>query len=98
MLNYVAYSTRPVITFTMHQCARFTTNHHRLHELAIRRIEGTSTKGIVLKRSSLHYLDCFVDTDFADFAGTWTSSISVDPSSVTSRTGYIITFASCPVL
>ena len=40
-------------------------------------------------------LDCFVD---ADFAGTWSPSTSDDPSSVKSRTGYVITLASCPVL
>jgi hypothetical protein len=99
MLNYFATSTRPDIAFAIHQCARFTTNPRRIHEIAIRRIvrylKGTSTKGIILKRSSLFNLDCFVD---ADFAGTWTISTSDLPSSVKSRTGYVITFASCPVL
>jgi hypothetical protein len=85
--------------FAVHQCARFTTNPRRIHELAIRRIvrylKGTSTKGIILKPSSLHNLDCFV---VADFAGTWTISTSELPSSVKSRTSYVITFASCLVL
>jgi hypothetical protein len=58
-------------------------------------LKGTSTKGIILKPSSLYNLDCFVD---ADFAGSWTISTSELPSSVKSRTGYVITFASCPVL
>jgi hypothetical protein len=99
MLIYLATSTRPDIAFAVHQCARFTTNPRRVHELAIRRIvrylKGTSTKGIIMKPSSLCNLDCFVD---ADFAGSWTQSTSENPSSVKSRTGYVITFASCPVL
>jgi hypothetical protein len=99
MLNYLASSTRPDIAFAVHQCARFTTAPRRLHELGIRRIvrylKATSTKGYILRPSSTHNLDCFVD---ADFAGTWSSSTSDDPSSVKSRTGYVITFASCPIL
>ena len=99
MLNYLASSTRPDIAFAVHQCAKFTTNPRRVHELAIRRVvrylKGTSTKGFILKPSSPPNLDCYVD---ADFAGTWTPSTSDNPSSVKSRTGYIITFASCPVL
>jgi hypothetical protein len=99
MLNYLAASTRPDIAFAVHQCARFTIKPRRIRELAIRRIvrylKGTSTKGIVLKPSSLFNLDCFDD---ADFAGTWTISTSDLPSSIKSCTGYVITFASCPVL
>ncbi len=34
----------------------------------------------------------------ADFASTWTLLTSTNPSSVKSRTGYVITFASCPIL
>jgi len=99
MLNYLASSTRPDISFAVHQCARFTTAPRRIHELAIRRIvrylKATKDKGYILRPSSTHNLDCYVD---ADFAGTWTSSTAEDPSSVKSRTGYIITFAACPVL
>ncbi len=99
MLSYLASSTRPDIAFAVHQCACFTTAPRRIHELAIRQIvrylKATSTKGYILKPSTSRNLDCYVD---ADFAGPWTSSTSEDPSSVKSRTGYVITFASCPVL
>jgi hypothetical protein len=99
MLNYLASSTRPDIAFAVHQCAPFTTASRRIHELAICRIvrylKATSSKGCILCPSSSHDLDCFVD---ADFSGTWSTATSEDPSSVKSRTGYIITFASCPVL
>jgi hypothetical protein len=87
MLNYLASSTCPDIAFAVHQCALFPTNPHRVHELAIWRIvrflKGTSTKGIILRPSPLKNLDCFIDTNFA---GTWTSSTSADPTLVKSRT------------
>jgi hypothetical protein len=34
----------------------------------------------------------------ADFAGTWNLASSPDPSSVKSRSGYVITYAGCPIL
>jgi len=99
MLNYLASSTHPDIAFAVHQCARFTTSPCRVHELAIwrivRHLKATSTRGYTLKPSQFFNLDCFVD---ADFAGTWSTDTSEDPSSVKSWTGYVITFASCPVL
>jgi hypothetical protein len=99
MLNYLANSTRPDIAFAVHQCARFTTSPRRIHELALRRIvrylKATANKGYILRPSITRHLDCYVD---AHFAGSWTASTSSDPTSVKSRTGYVITFASCPVL
>jgi hypothetical protein len=98
MLNYLASSTRPDIAFAVHRCARFTTAPHHVHDLAIhcivRYLKGTSTKGYILKPSSYQNLNCYVD---ADFSGTWSSSTATDPSSVKSRIGYVITFASCLV-
>jgi len=40
-------------------------------------------------------LDCYVD---ADFAGNYVKNEADDPSSVRSRTGFVITFGSVPVL
>jgi len=100
MLNYLASSTQPDITFAIHKCARFCTNPKRLHELAVhcivRYLKGTSNKGYLLHptKSSLN-LDCYADTDFA---GLWTLPTSSDPISVKSRTCYVLTFASCPLL
>jgi hypothetical protein len=100
MLTYLSTSTCPDIAFSVHQCARFSVAPKRLHEIAVRRIvrylKGTKDQGYILQPSSTHHnLDCYVD---ADFAGLWSSANSQDPISVKSRTGYIITFASCPVL
>jgi hypothetical protein len=38
ILNYIAARSRPDITFAVHQCARFSNNPNRQHELAVRRI------------------------------------------------------------
>jgi hypothetical protein len=100
MLNYLASSTRPDIAFAIHQCARFCVNPKRSHELAIHRIvrylKSTSYKGYFLRPIiSKSTLDCYVD---ANFAGLWTPSTAHDPISVKSRTGYVIAFASCPLL
>jgi hypothetical protein len=100
MLTYLSTSTRPDIAFAVHQCARFCTSPKRSHELAIRRIvrylKGTKNRGYILHPSTTHHnIDCYVD---ADFAGLWSPSTAHEPTSVKSRTGYVITFASCPVL
>jgi hypothetical protein len=100
MLNHLASSPCPDIAFAVHQCAHYCTNPKCIHELAVRRIvrylKGTSDQGYLLcpTKSNLN-LDCYVD---ADFAGLWTLPLSHDPISVKSRTGYVITFASCPPL
>jgi hypothetical protein len=100
MLTYLSTSTRPDIAFAVHQCARFSVAPRRIHEVAVRRIvrylKGTKNKGFILHPSpTIRTLDCYVD---ADFAGLWTPDTSHTPISVKSRTGYIITFASCPIL
>jgi hypothetical protein len=99
MLTYLSVTTRPDIAYAVHQCARFSACPKCSHELAIHRIvrylKGTADKGYFLQPSSTKSLDCYVD---ADFAGNWKSVTSADPSSVKSRTGYVIMFANCPLL
>jgi hypothetical protein len=99
MQTYLSTSTRPDIAFAVHQCARFSVAPKRIHEIAdchiVRYLKGTRTKGYILCPSTTRTLDCYVD---ADFAGLWTTNNSHLPTSVKSRSGYIITFASCPIL
>jgi hypothetical protein len=88
MLTYLSTSTRPDIAFAVHQCARFCTSPKRSHELAVRHIvrylKGTKDRGYILRPSSHHNVDCYVD---ADFAGLWSTTTSHDPISVKSLTG-----------
>jgi hypothetical protein len=72
----------------------------RIYEIAIHHIchylQATSDKGYILQPTPNHRnLDCYVD---ADFAGLWTEASSSESTSVKSHTGFVILFASCPLL
>ena len=75
MLQYLQGHSRPDITHTVSQCARFTHNPKRSHEIALERVgqylKHTQDEGLVLKptRNELN-VDCFVDADFAAFGHT----------------------------
>ena len=97
-LNFVEKSTHPEIAYAVHQCARFSSDPKVSHANAIKRIVkyliGTIDKGIILNPKD-HSFDCWVD---ADFVGNWDRvNADVDPSTAKSRTGYIITYAGCPI-
>ena len=85
MLLYVSSNTHPDIQFAVHQCARFTHNPKRVHEVAIKHIcrylAGTVDQGISFKPCAAPTLDCYVD---ADFAGLWGYEDKQDPVSVQS--------------
>ena len=98
MLHYLNH-TRPDCAFAIHQCARYTFEPKKIHEIAVKRIgrylKGTMDKGLILDPSDDLTIDCYPD---ADFAGLWTHEHPQDPHCVRSRTGYVITLAGCPVL
>jgi hypothetical protein len=99
MLQYLRSHSRPEITFAVSQCARFTQNPRRSHEVALERIgqylKCTMEDGLVLAPNSMLDIDCFVD---ADFAGLWPHEEKLDPSCVKSRTGFVICVANCPII
>ena len=98
MLHYLNH-TRPDCAFAIHQCARYTFEPKRSHEVAMKRIgrylKGSMDKGLILDPSDDLAIDCYPD---ADFAGLWGHAHPQDPHCVRSRTGYVITLAGCPVL
>ena len=98
-MNYLQSSTRPDISFSVHQCARFCNDPHLSYERAVKRIAkyllGSKDRGIVCRPDRTKGLECYAD---ADFAGGWDRGDSDNPENVMSRTGYVITYASCPVL
>ena len=56
----------------------------------------TRNKGIILDLQTEKSLEVYAD---ADFAGNWNKSTAAnDVSTAKSRTGYVITFAGCPIL
>jgi hypothetical protein len=98
-LNFLEKSTRLDIAYAVHQCARFSTDPKASHATAIKRLGkyllGTKDKGLILNPQD-HSFDCFCD---ADFCGNWDRvNADVDPSTAKSRTGYVITYAGCPIV
>jgi hypothetical protein len=98
-LNYLEKSTRPDLSFAVHQCARFSSEPKKSHATAVkyigRYLASTRDKGISLKPNSKGF-ECYVD---ASHAGDWKQSAAADdPSTARSRTGYVIQFAGYPVV
>ena len=101
MLLYLSGHTRPDLSYSVSQVARFMFAPKRSHELALKRIGrylvGTADKGIILnpKNATSLNIDAYPD---ADFAGLYGHENVTDPVCVRSRTGYIIAVANCPVV
>ena len=61
----------------------------------IRYLKATKDKGMIISPDGKLNLDLYVD---ADFAGLWNVGEADDPSTVRSRTGYVMTLGGVPVL
>jgi hypothetical protein len=99
MMLYLSGHSRPDIAFAVHQCACYTFQPTRRHELALIRIgrylKGTLDKGLIMEPCADPRIDCYPD---ADFAGLYGYEDSQDPHCARSRTGYVILAFNCPVL
>jgi hypothetical protein len=98
-LNFLERSTRPDIAVAVHQCARFQSNPRKEHGQAImwlcRYLAGTKDKGIIFNPTKDSF-ECHVD---ADWIGNWIpSDAGQDPDTARSRTGFVISYAGCPIL
>ena len=98
-LSYIQSIVRPDITFAVQQCARFCDKPNQDHEEAVKRIcrylRKTRDKGIILRPNKSKGLERHIG---ADFAGMWSSESSEDSLSCNSRTGFVISYAGCPIL
>ena len=99
ILLYLAGSTRPDISYAVHQCARFSHQPRASHEVGVKHIvkylKGTRDQGLIMKPKKDNLkLDLFAD---ADFAGLFASEDNHDPVSVKSRTGILLNFGGVPV-
>jgi hypothetical protein len=100
MMWYLYAHSRPEIGFALSQASRFAQNPKRSHEEALERIGQyllkTADKGLIIKphKDNLN-IDAYVD---ADFCGLYGSEKRSDPTSVKSRTGYVICVAGCPLV
>ena len=99
MLLYLAGHSRPDISYSVSQVARFSFAPKRSHEAALkiigRYLLKTRDKGLVLTPTRDLNIDSYPD---ADFAGLYGYEDSCDPICVRSRTGFVINVANCPVL
>jgi len=98
-LNYLEKTSRPDISYAVHQCARFSQDPRQSHAKAVihlaQYLKGTRNEGIILDPKSDKSLECYAD---ADFAGNWNRSTATDDASTAkSRTGFVITLADCPI-
>ena len=99
-LNYLEKSTRPDISYATHQCARFAANPKQEHGEALRwlgrYLAGTRDKGIIYSPDHEQSFDVYAD---ADFSGNWDRETAMeDPETAKSRSGYVISYANCPLL
>ena len=98
-LNYLEKGTRPDISYSAHQCARFVENPKVEHGKAIRQIVryliGTKDKGMIFKPDLTKGLEVYVDSDFA---GNWDKKDSLNKDTARSRHGYYISYNGVPLL
>ena len=98
-LNYLEKSSRPDISFVVHQLARYSTKTRQSHGQAIKHLGryllGTRHQGIILQPTKPLDLVTYVD---ADFSGTWDPKYAKDdPDTARSRSGYIVFLADSPL-
>jgi hypothetical protein len=99
MLMYISGNTRPDIAYAVHQAARFSHGARQSHAAGVKSIlrylKKTKANGLILKPGTDLRVDCYVD---ADFGGLFSVKDKQDPTSVKSRTGYVITYRGAPLL
>jgi hypothetical protein len=88
------------IAYAVHQCACFANNPRKLHTNAVkylcRYLLATKDEGIICKPDISKSFEVHVD---CDFAGNWVKEDAKnDPSTAKSRTGYINSYAGCPIV
>jgi Reverse transcriptase (RNA-dependent DNA polymerase) len=98
-LNFLASSCRPELSCIVHQCARYSANPKSNHTEAVKSIarylKGSIDKGIIMKPTNNNF-KVYVD---ADFGGLWDKEMAPDhPITSKSRTGYVVTYANCPII
>ena len=99
-LNYLEKTTRPDISYAVHQCARYCSNPRQNHSKEvihiIRYLKGTGDKGIILRPLNSLNIETFADVDWA---GNWNKDEAAnDEATEKSRSGYVVRFKNCVLL
>eukprot|EP00957_Ditylum_brightwellii_P211302 15366023-Ditylum_brightwellii.AAC.1 len=108
ILNFLVNSTHPELAHAVHQCAIFYKDSKASHESAVKIIvrylcipqrerEGRvkPMHGLNLKSYLNRGLEVYAN---APFAGDWNKSWSEEPSSVLSRTWFIVKYVNCSII
>jgi hypothetical protein len=70
-------------------------SHEKAVKQIIRYLKKTPKEGIILKPDHSQGMQCYID---ADFANGWSNADCEEPSSVYSRSGYMIMYVACPLI
>ena len=99
IMLYLAGHSRPDITYSVSQVARFTFCPKRPHEAFLkfigRYLLGKRNKILIITPTRYLYIDKYPD---ADFSGIYNYEEHNDPICVQSRTVFVINFSGCPLL
>jgi hypothetical protein len=98
-LNCLAQTTRPDIMYATHQIAKYSSNPRQSHGEVILYLvcylKKTRDLGRKFKPNPKKGFECYCD---ANFSGNWNKAFApIDPSTVKSRSSWIIFYAGCPV-
>jgi hypothetical protein len=98
-LIFLEKSVRPDISCAVHNVARFSEdprlNHTEAVTIIVRYLKGTSEEGIIFAPTQ-HSFEVWVD---ADFCWLWNRDTAIDdPATAKSRTGFVVTYAGCPII
>jgi hypothetical protein len=99
--NFLEKSTRPDIAVAVHQCARFSSDPKQSHPDAVRYfgtyLQGTKDEGIYPGPNDDKSFECWVDANFLGQYEKGAKDMKFDAMTAKSRTGFIITYAGCPI-
>jgi hypothetical protein len=95
-------STRPDIAVAVHQCARFLSDLKQSHTDAVqyfgKYLLGMKEEGIYLDPDDDKSFECWVDADFLGQYKKVAKDMELDAmTTAKSRTGFIFTYAGCPI-
>jgi hypothetical protein len=99
--NFLEKSTRPNIAVAVHQCARFSSDPKWSHAQAVcyfgKYLKGTKDEGVYLDPEADKSFECWVDADFLGQCVKGAPDLHLDKMTTKSRTGFMITYAGCPI-
>ena len=108
MLNFLVNFSHPEMAYVVHQCARICIDPKRSHEKVVKRIiryligtikndrnKREANQGIIYSPDKSKSVVTFINESFS---GDWNQSWSEVPTSVMSRTEYVVMYANCPIV